>query len=256
MRKWITFDLDGTLMQNPFVGHVFPEIERLASQRVGRDEHVLDGILYEHAKRISENRLVEAYDWDGIVSMYLETKKINHSIDIEKIVCQFCKVPAIYLLEDGVIELLQSLKVKGFSLAAVTNGYLKYQKPVMKALGLLPLFDQIITPEAATYAKPDHRIFNGIKGEIVFHVGDRVEHDVRSANEAGIPSVLINRNLPEELRCSPVRERMEHPEMEQFLLAKLNKEMRMEIGQCPKWARPNVMISEIKELVEVLPYHK
>jgi len=89
MKKWITFDLDGTLMQNPFVGHVFPEIERLAKQLVGSHENVLEHILSEHFSRIGSNRLVEAYDWDGIVMAYLAERKIEQVIGVDQIVCRF-----------------------------------------------------------------------------------------------------------------------------------------------------------------------
>jgi len=151
---------------------------------------------------------------------------------------------------------LKRLKRKGYSLAAVTNGYLKYQLPVMDALQLTPLFDLIITPSEAGFAKPDSRIFSGIEGDILFHVGDRVEHDVLSAYEAGIPSVFINRSLPEEVRCLPISERIWHSSIESLLLAKLKREMKMEILDLPVWAVPSYIITSITELVNFLPANK
>ncbi|MFC4409604.1 HAD family hydrolase [Chungangia koreensis] len=252
MKKWITFDLDGTLMQNPFVGQVFPEIERLVLEKVGGIGNVLPDILAEHTLRIDANRWVEAYDWDDIVSTFLRKNNISDSIDIEKIVCQYCHAPSIYLLEDEVIEVLNTLKKSGYALAAVTNGYLKYQKPVMDALQLTPLFDIIITPSEAGYAKPDPRIFNGVNGEIAFHVGDRLEHDVRSAYEAGVPSVLINRSLPEKIQRLPIVDRVNHSDVAEFLLNKLNCETKMGLTELPHWGKPTYIIHSIKELVILL----
>lgn len=253
MKSWITFDLDGTLMQNPFVGHVFPEIERLVLEKAGGNGTVLPEILTEHTSRISEGRHVEAYDWDDILTVYLAGRGIERKIDVEQLVCQFCNEPTIYLLEDCVLEVLEELRKRGYSLAAVTNGYLKYQKPVMDALQLTPLFDRIITPENVGYAKPDCRMFSKVEGDIIMHVGDRLEHDVRSANDAGIPSVFINRCLPETIKALPIRGRGSHSEMAPFLLAKLNRETKQSYRELPSWAVPSHVICSIRELVSSLP---
>jgi len=250
MEKWITFDLDGTLMQNPFVEYVFPEIVRLVKKQDGTIENVLEDIIDEHMNRMKDSRFVEAYDWDGIVSVYLSGKGLS-PIHVENVVCQFCSEPAIHLLEEEVLEVLEGLKAKGYFLAAVTNGYLKYQLPVMDALKLTPLFDAFITPEFAGFAKPDYRIFESVKGNIAFHVGDRVEHDIKSAKEAGISTVLINRSMPKEISLLPISGRIGHSKCKQILLEKLNKETKKGYTELPDWAIPDYVICSITELLAI-----
>ncbi|MDF2717685.1 MAG: haloacid dehalogenase, partial [Paenibacillus sp.] len=115
-----------------------------------------------------------------------------------QLVLKHSTAPKIYLLEETVIPTLLKLKELGFSLATVTNGFYKFQYPVMKRLGISGLFDEIVTPELAGCGKPDVGIFRGLQesGQIVAHVGDRLDHDVYLANRSGIPSVLIYRDLP------------------------------------------------------------
>ena len=77
--------------------------------------------------------------------------------------------PKVYLLEKSVCEVLGELKRNGFSLAVVTNGFTKYQLPVMNVLKLTEHFDLIVTPEEAGFAKPDKRVYNSVlkHGEIM-----------------------------------------------------------------------------------------
>lgn len=70
-KKWITFDLDGTLMQNPFAEWVFPEIVSSINKHLSRDVDVQKMIVDEHRRRVRDNRTLEAYNWDDIVEKVL-----------------------------------------------------------------------------------------------------------------------------------------------------------------------------------------
>ena len=59
-KKWITFDLDGTLMQNPFVGHVFPEIERRILLENDKLENVIGQLVTMHETRSTNGRTAAA----------------------------------------------------------------------------------------------------------------------------------------------------------------------------------------------------
>jgi FMN phosphatase YigB (HAD superfamily) len=211
MKKWITFDLDGTLMQNPFGKWVFPEVEELISSRLQHPFRSTEALIREHERRMGLNRTVDAYDWDDMVRRLLDELKLDLAIDVEQLVLKHSTAPKIYLLEETVIPTLLKLKELGFSLATVTNGFYKFQYPVMKRLGISGLFDEIVTPELAGCGKPDVGIFRGLQesGQIVAHVGDRLDHDVYLANRSGIPSVLIYRDLPEPLKALEPHKRPE-----------------------------------------------
>lgn len=105
-------------------------------------------------------------------------------------------LPRRTLLYPDVVPVLTTLKGRGFRLAAVTNGYLFYQEPLLRALGLCELLDVIIGPERVGTAKPDPRLWTeGLRGEtIVAHVGDRLWDDVAGARAAGVFAIWLNRS--------------------------------------------------------------
>lgn len=253
-KKWITFDLDGTLMQNPFVDYVFPEIESTVLEKATSVGKVIDSLVSEHNRRMKENLIVEAYDWDDIVRRYLAQNQIEIEINVEDIVKKHSISPKVYLLEAGIIEALAQLKEQGYHLAVATNGFFKYQSPVLDALGLTEVFDLIITPEEAGYAKPNVKMFESLheEGEIVAHVGDRIDHDVSLANELGIPSVFIYRKLPESLQRLAPLERCKKETCIQLCQEKWKKETRGEFGSYTETQIPKLVIYSIHELQDCL----
>ena len=253
MRKWITFDLDGTLMQNPFVDHVFPEIKRRVLLENNKLEDVIGQLVAEHATRMKDGRTAAAYDWDDIVGQYVKAHGLKTAIDVEEILIGFCNEPNCYLLEDSICKVLAELREAGFSLAVVTNGFRKYQLPVMNELKLTEHFDLIVTPEEAGFAKPDVAVFGSVLelGEIYAHIGDRIDHDIISANEIHVRSVWICRHLPDSLkRLSPAERK--GPAIHELVLRKLEKEMKKTIETLPGGAVPQVVIHSISELPSVL----
>jgi FMN phosphatase YigB (HAD superfamily) len=95
MRKWITFDLDGTLMQNPFGKWVLPEIEELVSNRLKREVRAREALMREHEERMRQNRTVDAYDWDDMVRQLLREHLIELEIDVERLVLKHAAAPKI-----------------------------------------------------------------------------------------------------------------------------------------------------------------
>ncbi|WP_062350818.1 HAD family hydrolase [Bacillus kwashiorkori] len=211
MKKgWITFDLDGTLMQNPFSKWVFPEIERKVKEKKPSAE-VVKALVTEHYRRMGKKEFVAAYDWQNMLDEFLINEGINIEINIAKLVRTFATPSKVYLLERIIPEVLKKLKVDNFLVAAVTNGFYDYQIPVMETLEIDYLFDEIITPDHVGYAKPDVGIFRTLlkKGNVLMHVGDRIDHDVMLANEFGSISIWINKDLPKNLQSIKPVQRMQ-----------------------------------------------
>ncbi|MCG7344197.1 HAD family hydrolase [Sporosarcina sp. ACRSL] len=254
MKKWITFDLDGTLMQNPFVSYVFPEIERRILLENEKLKNIVGHLVAEHETRLKDGRTAAAYDWDDIVLHYLKTNSLQLFINVEEILRGFCVEPNIYLLEDTVFEVLSELKQSGFSLAVVTNGFTKYQLPVMNALKLTDHFDLIVTPEEVGLAKPDQRVYDSVlkQGEIIAHVGDRIDHDVISANAVGVRSIWIYRRMPDWMKELSPAERRGLSEMQELVLEKFAKEMKKRVTKLSKEAIPQDVICSLSELPSML----
>jgi putative hydrolase of the HAD superfamily len=250
-KKWITFDLDGTLMQNPFGEWVFPEIERIAGKYLVGGKKILHELVQEHRNRMDAGLIVEAYDWDDIVEKVFSSKQILEKVDVEELVKKHSIRPKVFLLEDGVEATLLQLKEKGFSLAVVTNGFEKYQKPVMDVLGLTNLFDVIITPEKVGYGKPQIEMMASLLqdgDELVAHVGDRLDHDVVFANTLSVLSILVYRNMPERVKVAHPFVRSGMEECMNWFRVKWQKETGK--TELPNNAIPKMVIQSIIEIEE------
>lgn len=251
VKKWITFDLDGTLMQNPFVDWVFPEIEKLVNGQLTERRNITSMLVEKHEKLMANSQTLEAYDWDAILLEVLEDLDLDQklSINVEELVLKHTVKPKVYLLEECIPETLRQLQEADYSLAVVTNGYYKYQYPVLKELGIVQYFDEIITPETNNCSKPDPRILDSIRneGEVVAHIGDRIDHDVCMSNTLGIPSIFINKNLPEGYEEIPFTDRIKNTEIEKLCQEKWARETKDKefTDQC----KPSVIIGSIKELI-------
>jgi FMN phosphatase YigB (HAD superfamily) len=240
MKKWITFDLDGTLMQNPFKHWVFPEIDE-AVAKIRPECKAVQEMVLENERRMDNHLYPSAYDWDDILNQFLKKHGIELSLNIEELVKKHSQIPKVFLLEDGIPDVLKELKARGFSLAVITNGFYKYQYPVMESLGLACLFDEINTPDRVLCAKPDINMGKVLTetGTIAAHVGDRVDHDVVFANHLGAKSILIDRHLPEDIAALP-------PVIRPMML---KEEWDGSKNGPPKLSMPDIVITSIKELL-------
>ncbi len=202
-------------MQNPFRQGVFPHIGRELAQYVADsdepDKAVSRLVVGEARRRLFEGRLVEAYDWDDVVAkvaadLYGQARTSAlalpppPSLDIAELVRYYCGLPGMVRSLPGAHEVLRSLKSRGHTLVVVSNGYHKYQLPVLRTLGLDVYFSDIYTPEQVGAAKPSPGIFHAAwHGECApVHVGDDIVHDAYGARAAGGYSVWLHRKAPEE----------------------------------------------------------
>ncbi|MBM7601906.1 FMN phosphatase YigB (HAD superfamily) [Virgibacillus halotolerans] len=251
MEKWITFDLDGTLMQNPFSKWVFPEIATNIQAGSKSEKDIQKLIINEHELRMSEKKVVQAYDWDDIVESVLSNMNIPEKVDVESIVKKHSFKPKIYLLEEEIIDNLEGLKNIGYNLAVLTNGYSKYQLPVMKELGLECVFDEIITPDICGYAKPNVGMVQSLngEGEVVAHVGDRIDHDIIMANQLGITSFFINRELPQYIEKVPVHKRNRCENILSICKDKWESENSLISIPFQNDCIPDIVVSSLEELL-------
>ena len=254
-KRWITFDLDGTLMQNPFISWVFPEIDQIVKDGTKFKKGIRDQLVLEHNRLMLEGSVVEAYDWDSIVKKTLLSKGLTANIDVEKLVIKHSTHPKVYLLEEGILDALKQLRENGYFLAAITNGYSVYQLPVLEALQLSPLFDLVITPEKVGYGKPNIKMVEELmshENRIIAHVGDRIDHDIVFANELDVLSILLYTDMPELLREKDPVKRRESDQCLGYCEQKWRKETNSYNGTFTNQHVPKVVIHSIHELYECL----
>ncbi len=104
----------------------------------------------------------------------------------------------------GALEILPYLKEK-YRLHIITNGFNESQRLKIKASGLAPYFDLVVTAETTGYQKPDKRIFeyaiktlNTYPSECLM-IGDNPESDLLGANRVGMDAIYFN---PGNIHCT------------------------------------------------------
>ncbi len=219
----VSFDLDGVLMQNPFLRGVVPyvrehmrESERLRGVASAEADALIDQAIRETwGERMRSGRFVDAYDWDAIYDEVARAFGAAPVPDVAGLVASFCRDPNMIQLLPGAEEALRSLRDAGLRLVAVTNGFHAFQRPVLVALGIAGYFEDVFTPDRAGFAKPDPRIF-ALAGSSV-HVGDTLLHDVLGPRLAGVTAVWLDAHLPDAIRAQPVADRVALPEFRAYL---------------------------------------
>jgi FMN phosphatase YigB (HAD superfamily) len=241
----LSFDLDHTLMINPFRRWVFPEINRWLQSHFSEEKPV-NRLIREHRRRLSNGAYPEAYDWDDI----LRSVVLEHAIPftVRELVEKHACVGKVWLFSD-VLPAMDRLTQAGAHMVAATNGFTRYQRPVTDCLGLTPYFGGFYTPEEMRYAKPQTAFFQFGKDRRVIHVGDRLDQDVLGANRAQQISVWIYREMPSDLRNLPITERTRHPLFSTCLTHRLHREGVP--SALHETCRPQYIICSLDELLKI-----
>lgn len=202
----VGFDLDGVLMRNPFGKGIDPQVRALMATGPGlaglsaeEARKRIDGaVLAEFHARTAAGRSRDAYDWDDIYGLVSRSFGGPAIPDIAGLVRHYSAVDGMVALLPDVEDALDALREAGHELVAVTNGYERYQRPVLEALGIDGYFQELFSPDRTGFAKPEAGMFEAAAPLAVF-VGDTLHHDIYGANAAGVPAVWVTPKLPEAL---------------------------------------------------------
>ena len=205
MKKWIFFDLDGTLVD------------------VKKAQYSAIEDLYQIYK-FNKKTDLEAFTkkWDDLTNYHYafytrkeityEEQRNRRIIDLFKEYdMSLDKTPkeiyAIYLksfennwcLFDDVYDVLEKLHKNGHRLGIISNGDLGQQTDKLSRTGILNFFDIITTSSEYVYSKPSPELyelvlkrFNIDKNEMVM-IGDQVDKDILPCLSIGIDAIWINR---------------------------------------------------------------
>src|SRR5690625_7347762 len=118
-KNWITFYLDGTLMQNPFQKWVFPEIEERINQKLKNTKVIVNLLVDKHQSLLEKGKIYEAYDWDMITAGILKDLSLERELEInvEKSVKKHSVSPTVYLLVEGIDDMLELIRIYCFALS-------------------------------------------------------------------------------------------------------------------------------------------
>lgn len=110
----------------------------------------------------------------------------------------------------GIKELLESLK-SDYRIHAITNGFKEVQRPRLKRMDLIHLFDSITVSDEIGIAKPDKAYFDHafnqnfplpIKSKALV-IGDSLTSDIQGGNRYGVDTCWITNKLYNEGKHRP-----------------------------------------------------
>jgi FMN phosphatase YigB (HAD superfamily) len=201
----VSFDLDGVLQRNPFLGRsphgVFGHVRRVLGPYVtgqtdpeAAEFAALDMVMGEHQGRLQAGDMVAAHDWDDIVGTVAGRLGYTGRLSITDLVTEYCRKPGLIYLYPGAAETLDALRSAGHTLITITNGFRCYQEPVLRALGILDRFAAMVSPDSAGAGKPQTGIFRAAEaygGLPRIHIGDVLPHDMAGARRAGWKAIYV-----------------------------------------------------------------
>ncbi|MFW5787964.1 MAG: HAD family hydrolase [Halanaerobiales bacterium] len=260
----ITFDLDGVLVENAFGNYIFPEIKNILKDQYKNkfnvkngklEKKIWDKIMKQFQKKIDSNKAYEAYDWDLIVNDTAQKMDIPVNVDVKKLVRKYCSKEFLHLHQAS-HDLLNYLNKKENKLIIITNGYSKYQLPVLEYFKIISYFQKIITADRAKAVKPSKKIFNKAIGNSKnkwIHIGDSVLMDIFGAGRLDAKTLLIKRDLPDNLLKLSPRKRAKDKKAKKIMREMAERENRLHhISYTNKEIYSDYIISSLKEIRNIL----
>lgn len=204
MIRVITFDAGNTLIRlSRPVGLTYAAV----AKRFGAELNPID---LEHAFRAAWKTVPPLPDlpgprpddgrswWRDVVIQTLENARaeVEPFDDFFDAVYHEFTLAGVWRLEPGALALLQDLRQAGFRLGIISNFDLRLRE-ILKHVGVLDLFEQIIVSSQVGAEKPSPRIFEealrrfAVEPAELLHVGDEEKADGEGARALGIQAFIL-----------------------------------------------------------------
>ncbi len=249
---WISFDLDGTILDWPM------GLAVIGPLRDALEPEPRKAITDEYRSRYASEHPARAFDWDEIhdaVTARFGLKPFPRIVDA----AASANFPITMRYADT-NPAFEQLRAMGRKIAIGTNGFAKYQRVPLERLAVP--YDALLGPDVAGFAKPQAeflralpRITNDPKAmDGLVHVGDLLAQDVLAANRAGATAVWIWRDMDQQWAGLHPRERASDPEMRREIERRLEIELERDgrMGAPYETPQPDLIVKDLLELVSAL----
>ncbi|MGG2064776.1 HAD family hydrolase [Bacillus sp. S14(2024)] len=213
----IFFDIDGTLLDYEFAekngildffrehNHIFLGEELEASKLWNQlseqyfNQFLSNKLSFQEQQRL---RMIDLFQTYGI--------HLTHEEADQKFKLYLTLYEENWTVYEDVIDVLNTLKQKGYSLGIISNGDYDQQIEKLRRLYILHYFNLIIASSEIGVAKPNITIFQvaSIKAkrplQDCYYIGDRLETDALSSKKAGMHGIWLNRSEKTQCRDVPV----------------------------------------------------
>ena len=200
MKKLVIFDMDGTLVDSSvtLVNAINHVRDNLSLEPMAEDEilsklndHTINPAQYFYK---ADEFKAEHEVW------FSQYYKENHKRELR--------------LYDGIKDLLEELKERGFKLAVATNAYKISTRQSLTYLDIIDYFDSIVCGDEVQWAKPHPDMLYKILDELKLEPKDAIfvgdgERDQEASKNAGIDYIMVHwgfSNHKEEDAVSSIEE--------------------------------------------------
>lgn len=189
MIRAVIFDLDGTLLdRNTSLYHfVVDQYARIIhnAKSIGMERYTNRFIELDHRGYVWKDRVYQELikefelplDWNELLADYTSGFS-KHAVPF----------PNMH-------KVLERLKIRGYKLGIITNGFGDFQSSNIEALGIQKYFEVILISEIEGIRKPDPAIFlraaerMGVQPQACVYVGDHPANDITASKNAGMKGI-------------------------------------------------------------------
>ena len=188
MKKRYIFDLDGTLLTADYT-----KTDNYFEEVLGEQAHDLSKNISSYLNRYEREH--KRYELDTL-SKYL-TMKTGFEISKQVLLDWMHELRDLLdIKEEGVVQVLETLKRNDNSIALLTNWFGENQIPRLERAGIKDYFDDFYTGEQVL--KPHKEAYfiaakNYDPKEVVF-IGDNVDFDYIGPKTCGFDAILYDKN--------------------------------------------------------------
>jgi len=196
--RTVSFDLDGTLVHGS-MGLVLKEVaSSLSDGDTDAATELYRELMSAHEALLAAADPLPAYDWDALVEASAQARGRHTPVDLATRAGELARQGGARLVNGASAAALTRLRSAGWRVIVLTNGWVRFQRPVLEAVGLWDAFDDVLTSDGIGHAKPAREAFLAARGDagLYVHVGDRYDHDIEGAAAVGATTVLLRATAP------------------------------------------------------------
>lgn len=155
-------------------------------------------LLYNAGKITKEYLMMERFRKVLVDAGYDNDIAVKMSLELSDVYLD--KLASLKTLIPGARELLDWLKMQGYKIGVISNGFYEVQHRKMVSADIVNYFDAVVLSDDIGVNKPDRRIFDHAlrktqaKATRTLIIGDNPDTDIIGAIGAGWHAIYFNRN--------------------------------------------------------------
>ena len=186
--KTVFLDMDGTIIAKHPLDTALKETYEEIAKQTGHTAEFVGKKVNKIQREIGDNYI--GWDWDKVVSDAAKSLGADVEVDLVKSMDRRLRPPYLKTYPHAKATIIK-LHEEGYKLNIATHGFSCYQIPVLRSLGLLPYFSNVITLDRVKRTKTHAAFFRSYKGDKAdaVMVGDSFHFDIAGPKSLGFKAI-------------------------------------------------------------------